>query len=106
MIGGGLEADLVLFASEELQQKLNQLGEELRFVLITSKAELKPLAEATDAMATDVEGLKVAVAKSDHEKCDRCWHRREDVGQIEAHPSLCGRCVENVDGQGEVRRYA
>ena len=105
-IGGGLEAEVTLFASDELLQKLNQLGEELRFVLITSEAELKPLTDAADAMNTEVEGLKVAVAKSGHEKCDRCWHRREDVGQIEAHPTLCGRCVTNVDGEGEVRRYA
>ena len=93
-IGGGLEAEVTLFASDALLQTLSVPGEELRFVLITSEAELKPLADAADAMDTDVEGLKVAVAKSDNEKCDRCWHRREDVGQIEVHPTLCGRCVE------------
>ena len=105
-IGGGLEAKVTLFASDELLQKLNLLGEELRFVLITSEAQLEPLAEAADMADTEVEGLKVAVARSGHEKCDRCWHRREDVGQFEAHPTLCGRCVENVDGKGEERRFA
>ncbi|WP_062268586.1 isoleucine--tRNA ligase [Endozoicomonas arenosclerae] len=106
VIGGGLEAEVTLFANDELLQALAKLGDELRFVLITSKAELKPLAEAADCVDTDVEGLKVAVRKSEHEKCDRCWHRREDVGTIEAHPTLCGRCVENVDGEGEVRHFA
>ena len=105
-IGGGLEAEVTLYASEELQQLLGKLGDELRFVLITSRADLEPLASATGAVDTDVEGLKVAVAKSSHEKCERCWHRREDVGTIEAHSQLCGRCVENVEGTGEVRQFA
>ncbi|WP_422132932.1 isoleucine--tRNA ligase [Endozoicomonas sp. ALD040] len=106
VIGGGLEAEVTLFASDELLETLGKLGDELRFVLITSKAELKPLPEAVKAVDTEVEDLKVAVRKSVHEKCDRCWHRREDVGTIEAHTLLCGRCVENVDGEGEVRRFA
>ena len=105
-IGGGLEAEVTLYVSEELQNTLSQLGNELRFVLITSAANLKPIAEAANAVDTEVEGLKVAVVKSGHEKCDRCWHRREDVGTIEKHEKLCGRCVENVDGEGEVRHFA
>ncbi|WOG26443.1 isoleucine--tRNA ligase [Endozoicomonas sp. 8E] len=106
VIGGGLEAEVTLFANDSLLETLGKLGDELRFVLITSKAELKPLPEAVKAVDTEVEGLKVAVRKSEHEKCERCWHRREDVGTIEAHTTLCGRCVENVDGEGEVRRFA
>ena len=43
---------------------------------------------------------------SEHEKCVRCWHHREDVGSTCEHPELCGRCVDNVDGDGEQRRYA
>ncbi|MGB1271694.1 MAG: zinc finger domain-containing protein, partial [Endozoicomonas sp.] len=64
------------------------------------------LASAEHAVDTDVSGLKVAVSKSEHEKCDRCWHRREDVGVVEAHPELCGRCADNVDGEGEKRQFA
>ena len=105
-IGGGLEAEVTLYVSDELQSVLDKLGNELRFVLITSRVDLKPLADAANAVETDVAGLKVTVAKSEHEKCERCWHRREDVGTIEAHPSLCGRCVENVEGAGEVRQFA
>jgi isoleucyl-tRNA synthetase len=46
------------------------------------------------------------INKSEHEKCARCWHHREEVGTIEAHPELCQRCVDNVDGDGEERLYA
>ena len=57
-------------------------------------------------METEVSGLFVAVAPSEHEKCERCWHRRADVGQTDMdHPSLCARCVENVAGKGEVREF-
>ena len=106
VIGSGLEAEVTLFADEALMKDLAALGDELRFVLITSRADLKPLADATDAYATELEGLKVAVKASTFEKCVRCWHRREDVGTSEAHPELCGRCIENVEGDGEVRHFA
>ncbi len=106
VIGSGLEAEVTLFADEALMKDLAALGDELRFLLITSRADLKPLAEASEASATELEGLKVAVKASTFEKCVRCWHRREDVGTSEAHPELCGRCIENVEGDGEVRHFA
>ncbi|TDG12377.1 isoleucine--tRNA ligase [Seongchinamella unica] len=104
---GSLDATVTLYASGELAEMLAALGDELRFVLITSGATIAPLADAGDAAAvTDIDGLKVQVAAASAAKCERCWHRREDVGQFEAHPTLCGRCVENVDGAGERRRFA
>jgi isoleucyl-tRNA synthetase len=76
-------------------------------VLITSYARLHDLAGApADASPTEVDGLQVRVAVCPHAKCVRCWHHREDVGADASQPSLCGRCVENVAGAGEVRRYA
>ena len=105
-IGGGLEAEVVLFADDILTEKLAKLGDELRFVLITSRADIQPLANAVKAMDTELPGLKVAVTKSEHEKCERCWHRREDVGTHEAHKELCGRCIENMEGEGEQRHFA
>lgn len=105
-IGAGLEAEVTLYASEALKAPLQQLGEELRFVLITSRADVADLADGTDARETELEGLKVAVVKSDHEKCSRCWHRREDVGHHATHKELCGRCIDNIEGSGEQRRYA
>ena len=105
-IGGTLEAEATLFADGTLAELLAKLEDELRFVILTSKAELKPLAEATNAQATELEALKVSVVATAAEKCERCWHHSETVGSNENHPSLCGRCVINVDGEGEERRYA
>ena len=106
IIGGSLEAEVTLYANAELSEKLAKLDNELRFVLITSAASVQPLADSNEGEATELEGLRVAVSKSVHEKCERCWHRREDVGTIEGHPHLCGRCVENVEGSGEHRQFA
>ena len=104
---GSLDAEVVLYCEDPLRENLSALGDELRFVLITSAASLAPLAVAGDAAAnTEVPGLRLQVNVSDAEKCERCWHRRPEVGQIEAHPSLCERCVENVHGDGEQREFA
>ena len=106
-IRGSLDANVVLYATSELRQMLETLGDELRFVLITSGAELADIADApAEALVGEVEGLKVLVSASDAEKCERCWHRRDDIGSFEEHPTLCGRCVTNVAGEGEVRHYA
>jgi isoleucyl-tRNA synthetase len=104
-LGGSLNAEVTLYAEDELKLDLDKLDDELRFVLITSKAIVKPMDQAKDAVATDLSDLKLKVVASSYEKCDRCWHYREEVGKIDAHPTLCQRCVDNVDGQGEVRHY-
>lgn len=107
-VGSSLEAEVSLYCDEELWHLLRRLEDELRFVLITSKAEVLPLAQAAAGaeVASGIEGLKILVTPSPHPKCVRCWHRRFDVGRYPEHPDLCGRCVENVEGSGEVRRYA
>jgi isoleucyl-tRNA synthetase len=78
-------------------------------VLITSYARVHPLQErpgdAVDAGLPEA-ALWIRVTPSDHGKCIRCWHHREDVGASPAHPEICGRCVENVAGDGETRRFA
>ena len=105
-IRGSLDASVVLYATSELRQMLATLGDELRFVLITSGAELADIADApTEALVCEVEGLRVVVSASDAEKCERCWHRCDDIGSVAEHPSLCSRCVTNVAGKGEVRHY-
>ena len=107
VIGGNLQAEVTLFAEEGLSADLGKLGDELRFVLITSAASVVPFAQATaDAVATEVEGLKLKVVKSGHAKCGRCWHFRADVGSHPEHPEICSRCVDNLSGSGEVRHYA
>ena len=74
---------------------LHSLGDDLKFVMITSAAQAVPGAE-----------LAVQVMPSAHAKCERCWHWRADVGADAAHPGICGRCVSNLHGAGEVRRVA
>jgi len=106
-IGSALDAEVDLYCDESLHLLLAKLEDELRFVLITSYARIHPLAEAPSAAeGTELDSLKVVVKASEHSKCDRCWHHREDVGSNSEHPELCGRCVENVTGDGEQRRYA
>ncbi|NAW70095.1 isoleucine--tRNA ligase [Vibrio sp. V27_P1S3P104] len=107
IIGGSLQAEVTLFAKPSLAEKLNKLHDELRFVLLTSKATVKALEEQTDAaQATEIDGLFVQVSKIDAEKCERCWHYTADVGTISGHETICGRCVSNVEGEGEQRQFA
>lgn len=105
-IKGSLSAEVTLFCESDLAQKLKHLGEELRFVLITSEARVLPMSEAGSAEPTSHDGLRVSVSPAQHSKCERCWHHRADVGQHAGHADLCGRCVDNVEGQGEARAFA
>ena len=106
-IGGNLQAEVTLYADAQLAELLAKLGDELRFVTITSTASVQPLASAPDnAVNTEVDGLRLLAVKSEQPKCERCWHHRADVGSNSAHPSICVRCVDNIEGAGEVRHYA
>ena len=106
-IGASLNAEVTLYANEQYFQTLKQLEEELHFIFITSEAKVQELSGCPDdAIKTELEGLSIRVEASKHTKCVRCWHQREDVGSHPEHPELCGRCVENVTGSGEVRRFA
>jgi isoleucyl-tRNA synthetase len=106
-IGSSLDAEVTLYCDDTLRTVLDHLQDELRFALITSYASVAPAAAApVDAVDTDVEGLKLRASASTHAKCPRCWHHREDVGSHADHPELCGRCVDNVDGEGETRQFA
>ncbi len=106
-IGSSLDAEVDLYCDDSLRHELEKMRDELRFVLITSAARVHPIADKPEqAEACDVEGAFVVVQASPHEKCGRCWHHREDVGQNAEHPELCGRCVENVVGDGEQRQFA
>ncbi|MDC0965145.1 isoleucine--tRNA ligase [Candidatus Thioglobus sp.] len=105
-IGSSLDAQVDLYCDEKTYQALDQLDDELRFVFITSDARIHPLIDKTDECIEALEGVFVKVSKSENEKCVRCWHHREDVGQHAEHVELCGRCIENVAGDGEKREYA
>jgi isoleucyl-tRNA synthetase len=100
-VGASLQATVTVSAKPELKALLDSLGDDLKFVLITSAASVVDLAEATaEAEFTATPSVSTAV------KCERCWHYRDDVGTNPAHPTLCGRCDDNLHGSGEIRRSA
>jgi isoleucyl-tRNA synthetase len=96
-LGSSLQAEVELGATGEDRALLESLGDDLKFVLITSKADVRD---------TGVPGLAVGVATSKYVKCERCWHYRADVGSEPRHATICGRCVANLEGAGEARAYA
>ncbi|HCR3336486.1 TPA: isoleucine--tRNA ligase [Morganella morganii] len=107
LIGGSLEAAVTLYADDALAAQLNSLGNELRFVLLTSQADVKPLSAAPEsAVNSELDGLRIGFGKAEGSKCPRCWHYATDIGQDSEHPELCGRCVSNVAGNGEERKFA
>ena len=107
VIGASLDAEVDLYCDGQALQDLSRLEDELRFVLITSYARVHPLdARPEQAVETGIEGVYLLARASEQEKCGRCWHHREDVGANPEHPTPCGRCVENVGGDGEARRFA
>ncbi|AZP14290.1 isoleucine--tRNA ligase [Undibacterium parvum] len=97
-IGSSLQAEVVIKASAAKFEVLNSFGDDLKFTLITSAASVELVAsEAEEA---------VVVQASPYVKCERCWHYRAEVGSHVEHPGLCGRCVSNLFGAGEVRQFA
>ncbi|MGI8895146.1 MAG: isoleucine--tRNA ligase [Casimicrobiaceae bacterium] len=94
-IGSSLQADATITAPDEILGPLASLGDDLRFVTITSTAAVVPGDE-----------LAIRVTPAEHPKCERCWHWRADVGANPAHPTLCGRCVANLFSSGEPRAFA
>ena len=94
-VGSSLQAEVVITAPPETHALLSSLGDDLKFVCITSAVTL----EAGEALA-------VQVTPSAAAKCERCWHYRADVGADPAHPGICGRCISNLHGAGELRTVA
>jgi isoleucyl-tRNA synthetase len=105
-IKGSLGAEVALYADPALFKSLSKLGDELRFVTMTSKAELLPMSSVNGLAESTMAGLRVDLSKSTAAKCVRCWHFMDDVGSNAKYPGVCGRCVSNITGQGEVRIYA
>jgi len=105
-IGSALEAEVYLYCAPQLKAQLDELGDELRFVLITSQAEVLAEDSNVESVATEIPGLSLMIKPTQYPKCERCWHRRSDVNSSPDYPGLCGRCVENVTGVGEQREYA
>ena len=108
-IGAPLDAHVDLYCPASLGSVLAPLGKELRFVFITSEAQVHPDTDRPNsavAARTETEPFWLVASPCQDTKCARCWHRRANVGRHDLHRELCGRCVNNVDGPGEVRVYA
>lgn len=106
VIGGSLEADLSVYATGDLASDLKMLGDELRFVLITSRADIHEEAAPDGAFKSDVCDCSFVVKKSTAPKCERCWHYEAEVSADPEFPGLCPRCIENIKGSGEKRLFA
>lgn len=107
-IGSSLAGGVRLYLPADLLARFLPMQNELRFAFITSEATLHPLTEkSAKAIEAELNGatFAVSVAASEQPKCERCWHQRADVGMVDKHPTLCGRCVVNVEGQGETRYF-
>ena len=97
-VGSSLQAELEFYVSDDSFDSLNSLADDLRFVTITSSAKVTKVANQAEQ--------KIVVSASKYKKCERCWHYVESVGCIAEHPTICGRCVSNLFGAGEARKYA
>jgi isoleucyl-tRNA synthetase len=108
-IGAPLDAEVDVYCKAPLLDTLRAFGEELRFAFITSAARVHSAdsrpAEAVAADEGDNNTTWIAVKPTTAVKCVRCWHKRPDVGQDSRHPELCARCVTNIEGPGEQRRF-
>ncbi|WP_020558111.1 isoleucine--tRNA ligase [Thiofilum flexile] len=107
-IGAGLAAEVAIYTDAEANSALASLNasDELRFVFITSATHLYPYNQKPSDAVEVGSGLAIYAYPSTYAKCDRCWHQRADVGTHAAHPELCGRCIDNIEGAGELRQYA
>jgi isoleucyl-tRNA synthetase len=94
-IGSSLQAEIEISAPTPVYEALSSIGDDLRFVMITSSATV-----------SRGDTLEIRVRPSAHRKCERCWHYRADVGADAGHPGMCGRCLANLYGSGEARRFA
>ena len=96
LVGSSLQSELDIYAEGAVFEALSRLGDDLRFILISSRATVHQRAGA----------LEVLVTPSEYTKCDRCWHYRADVGADKEHAHICSRCVSNLFGKGEARSHA
>jgi isoleucyl-tRNA synthetase len=105
-LGSSLEAEVAVFVPEALAPRFEAMRDELRFLLITSYAHVNPGPIPANAVKASHEDVWIHVEPSDHPKCVRCYQLRADVGSDPRHPDICARCVSNIEGPGEERRFA
>jgi isoleucyl-tRNA synthetase len=95
-VGSSLQAKLTIKVGDIDYAILHSLENDLRFVTITSSADIE----------LNNDGLEVLVRGSQYQKCGRCWHHTADVGSNPEHSDLCGRCISNLFGDGDHRLFA
>jgi len=107
VIGSSLDADITVYADESSAARYRALHDELRFLLITSDARVMQTATPAESAAkSSRDGVWIEVKPSTAPKCVRCYQLRNDVGSDARHPEICARCVSNIEGPGEERRFA
>jgi isoleucyl-tRNA synthetase len=110
-IGAPLEAEVDVYALPDHAARYKELGEELRFLTITSAARVHVVqAEPDNVVAAEagsavIPGVWLKVGRTGGNKCVRCWHLTDDVGKDATHPELCLRCAGNVGDRPEQRRH-
>ncbi len=97
-LGSSLQAEIHIRCRQIDADFFNHFGNELKFIFIVSRV--------TIVVEPSLQTMQILVTPSTHKKCDRCWHYVEDIGSHAEHPTICGRCVTNLEGAGETRRYA
>ena len=98
IIGSSLAAVVSISASDDDFSLLDSLGDDLRLVFVASEVKIIKIKDSLER--------SILVTPSPHSKCERCWHYRKDVGYKSDHPTICARCVSNLFGQGEERKFA
>ena len=96
IVGSSLQAELKISAPSDIYKSLSFFEDELKYILITSNSSL-------DESQKD---LEIEVSASKNNKCERCWHYVEDIGNSSEHPTICKRCISNLFEGGEERKHA
>jgi isoleucyl-tRNA synthetase len=108
-IGSALACRVTFYTTREEYLEEFELGDDLKFVMGTSEASFERGQNAfatASSLAPNDPLIQILVEPSPHQKCERCWHYRADVGSHAEHATICGRCVSNLFGEGEARTYA
>ena len=102
-IGHSLDAVVTLGLTRQIMEELSPYKDQLKFIFIVSSVDLIPL-EDLDGIreSEEVPGVKVKVAPSEDQKCERCWIHDPTVGNNHEHPSICSRCLEAMKEAGHI----
>ncbi len=107
LVGSSLECDVEISCNKSLYSKLNILKDELKFIFIVSECKISVEDNSNGfAVKEGSDEFTISISKSKHRKCERCWHLNKTVGKVDKYPTICQRCVDNIDGNGECRTYA